>query len=180
MAAVSAAVLWIGAAAADGGASPEVDLDALLERLSDPAEDDWESIDAAVRGEWSKSGSPAMDLLLRRGRRALAEKDFAAALDHLGALVDHAPEFAEGYNARGAAYFALKLHGPAIEDIRRTLELNPRHYGALVGLGIIMEELKFHGRALEAFRAANRLNPHRGDVIEAISRLERKVVGIDA
>ena len=180
IAAVLALGLWAGGAAARDADIPfDADLDELLERLSDPAVVDWEAIDDRIRQKWSKSGSAAMDLLLKRGREALEKDDHVAALDHLGALVDHAPDFAEGYNARALAYFAMKRYGEAIHDIRRALELNPDHYGALAGLGIIMEDLGYHGEALEAFRAAHRLNPHREDVGEAINRLERQTVGVD-
>jgi tetratricopeptide (TPR) repeat protein len=94
-----------------------------------------------------------MDLLLQRGKDAMAAGDFPAAIEHLTALTDHAPDFAEGFNARATAYFQAGQLGPSIEDIARTLTLNPRHFGALSGLGMIFEDL---GRPEKAQRFTRR------------------------
>ena len=56
------------------------------------------------------------------------------AIEHFTALIDHAPDFAEGWNARATAYYQTGDFGPSIADIGQVLTLNPRHFGALVGL----------------------------------------------
>ena len=127
--------------------------------------------------EWSKSGSPAMDLLLQRGRDAMAVGDNDAAIEHLTALIDHAPEFAEGWNARATAYFQAGELGPSISDIGHVLTLNPRHFGALAGLGMIFEQLEKPEKALEVYRAALAIHPHLGGVMESIKRLEADAAG---
>lgn len=160
-------------------AAAGAEVDALLERLQATDVPEWETIEDQIWQEWSKSGSPAMDLLLKRGRDAMTEGDFAAAVEHFTALTDHAPDFAEGWNARATAYFSLKLYGPSIADIQRTLTLNPRHFGALNGLGLMLEELGYAADALRAYRAAAKLHPHRPELKEAIKRLDLRVEGID-
>ena len=127
--------------------------------------------------EWSKSGSPAMDLLLQRGRDAMAVGDNDAAIEHLTALIDHAPEFAEGWNARATAYFQAGELGPSISDIGHVLTLNPRHFGALAGLGMIFEQLEKPKKALEVYRAALAIHPHLAGVLESIARLEAEAAG---
>ena len=79
-------------------------LDELYAELADPVLESWEQVEQKIWSEWSKSGSPAMDLLLDRGRKAMEEGDWTAAIEHLTALTDHAPDFAEGWNARATAY----------------------------------------------------------------------------
>ena len=79
------------------------DLDALFAELADPDAGDWQRAEQDIWREWSKSGSPAMDLLLQRGRDALQAGEVGAAIEHLTALTDHAPDFAEGWNARATA-----------------------------------------------------------------------------
>jgi tetratricopeptide (TPR) repeat protein len=100
------------------------------------------------------------------------------AIEHFSALVDHAPGFAEGYNARATAYFQAGYYGLALEDIRQALALNPRHFGAMSGLALILEEIGEAEGALEAWRAVEALNPSRQGVREAIERLERQVEGV--
>lgn len=126
---------------------------------------------------WSQSGSPSMDLLLTRGRDALEAGDSVLAIRHFTALIDHAPDFAEGYNGRATAYFQLGRYGLSLEDIRKTLELNPRHFSAMSGLALILEELGEKETALEAWREVERMHPNREGLQDAIRRLEREVEG---
>ena len=102
-----------------------------------------------------------MDLLLQRGREALEAGDIDRAIEHFSALIDHAPDFAEGYNARATAYFQKGLYGPSLEDIEQTLARNPRHFGALSGLALILEELGIKDGALAAYRAVEEMYPAR-------------------
>jgi tetratricopeptide (TPR) repeat protein len=152
------------------------DLDMLFDRLltADAAESD--EIEQEIWLEWSKSGSAAMDLLLQRGRSAMAAGDPALAVEHLSALVDHAPDFAEGWNARATAYFQTGDFGPAIADIAKVLTLNPRHFGALAGLGAIFEQLDQPKKAIEVYRAALAINPHGSGLQEAVDRLSADVL----
>jgi len=153
-------------------------LDDLFSRLQATANtEEARRIEQEIWIEWSKSGSAAMDLLLERGRRALDEGQTQLAVEHLTALTDHAPDFAEGWNARATAYYSLGQFGPAISDIGRTLELNPRHYGALSGLAIIFEALGQPEKALEVYRKVLEIDPHAEGVPEAVTRLEEATLG---
>ena len=147
-------------------------IDDLFDRLQSATAETYEPIEKEIWQEWSKSGSPAMDLLLKRGREAMDAGDFEAAIEHLTALTDHAPDFAEGWNARATAYYHSGLYGPSVDDIQRVLALNPRHFGAMAGLAIILEELGYTVEALEINKAVLSLHPHRQSVKEAIVRLQ--------
>lgn len=153
-------------------------LDSLFAELKQPELPNWKMVENQIWAEWSKSGSPAMDLLLERGRQAMEAGDHDTAIAHFTALIDHAPKFAEGYNGRATAYFRKGLYGPALADIRRTLALNPRHFGAMMGLGTILEELGRDKQALAAYRAAQALHPHEPDLGQAVERLEKAVSGV--
>jgi Flp pilus assembly protein TadD len=136
----------------------------LLTQLQDPETENWRRVERQIMNEWSKSGSPAMDLLLQRGRDALARGETQAAIEHLTALTDHAPDFAEGWNARATAFFQAGLYGPSVEDIGRTLTLNPRSFRRASGLAIILEQTGREETALEAYRAALAIHPHQPGV----------------
>lgn len=113
----------------------------------------------------------------REGRKALAAGDTRTAIDHLTALIDHAPDFAEGWNARATAYFQAGMFGPSMADIAHVLTLNPRHFGALAGLGTMLEQMDRPKPALEAYRAALAIHPHLDGVEQAVERLEAKAAG---
>jgi tetratricopeptide (TPR) repeat protein len=158
------------------GADP---LERLFAELADPDNPAWTRAQADIMREWSKSGSPAMDLLLKRGQQAIEAGDYEAAIEHLTALTDHAPDFAEGWNARATAYFLAGQFGPSVDDIRHTLALNPRHFGALAGLGMIFEQVENPDAALRAYRASLAVNPHQDSVLQAVKRLETQTAGTD-
>ncbi|MCA8882859.1 MAG: tetratricopeptide repeat protein [Rhodobacteraceae bacterium] len=147
-------------------------MDDLFVQLHQPDLENWQPVEDEIWVLWSQSGSASADLLLERGRRALNEQDPETAIEHLSALIDHAPNFAEGYNARATAYFELQRLGLSLHDVEATLALNPRHFGALTGLALILEQLGDSRRALSAYRAVNAIHPHRPDVKDAIERLE--------
>jgi Flp pilus assembly protein TadD len=152
-------------------------LDELFIALSTADETSAQRIEREIVAEWSKSGSAAMDLLLERGRTALREGDPEAAIDHLTALTDHAPDFAEGWNALATAYFQAGQYGPSVAEIGKTLTLNPRHFGALSGLGMILEELGDSEGALAAYKAALAIHPQLQGVKASVERLEAEAAG---
>lgn len=152
-------------------------LDELYQELAEADERSYVRIQGQIIAQWEKSGSAAMDLLLRRGKEALEEGQPDAAVEHFTALVDHAPEFAEGYYGRASAYFLMGLTGPALEDIRQVLLLNPRHFEAMRGLAIIMEELQRPQDALELYEMVLELNPNSEEVLGAVARLNLQLEG---
>ncbi|HBS48912.1 MAG TPA: hypothetical protein DEA05_01905 [Rhodobacteraceae bacterium] len=151
------------------------DAEALLEQLAqaDPAEA--KRIDRQLQALWRQSGSPAMDLLFKRGREALEAGDTAAAIEHLTALTDHAPGFAEGWLARASAYFQAELHGPALADLERALALNPMNYNAIFGLGSILETFGAEKLAHDAYMRVRAIHPHHEDAGKALERLGPRV-----
>lgn len=153
------------------------DVAELLAQLREAPAGEAERLSAEIMERWSASGSAAMDLLLMRGRAAIEDEDYGVAIEHLTALTDHAPEFAEGWNLRATAFFYQERYGEAIHDIEQVLALNPAHFNALTGLGLILEQLGHEADALRAFRAAAAIHPHQDTVNAGIARLVAMVEG---
>ncbi|WP_370400883.1 tetratricopeptide repeat protein [Sulfitobacter sp. JB4-11] len=149
----------------------------LLEDLRAAGPVDAPRIARDIEREWSRSGSAAMDMLLTRGREALSEGDFRLAIEHFTALTDHAPDFAEGFHARAEAYFRRDLYGPALDDLQRTLALNPQHYDAIFGLAVLMQEFGDLRRAAELYRKVLEIHPHHENAQTALKRLKRDGIG---
>ena len=178
VAALTAALLLAAPISAQEADAEEGDpVDRLLEQLADPDQEGWQQIEDRIAMEWSKSGSPAIDLLLQRGREAMEEGEVDAALEHFTALTDHAPDFAEGWNALATAHYRDERLGVALHSIRRTLALEPRHFGAMIGLATILEAIGEDEEALEVFRMVHELHPHRPDVNAWIERLAGRIEG---
>lgn len=151
--------------------------DDFLDRLADPELRNWDVVEGELYQRWQFSGSPTADYLLRRGIEAREAEDFEAAYDHLTALVDHAPDFAEGWNARATLFFQMQMYGPAIADLQRVLALEPRHFGALAGLGMMLEDMGDTDRALEAYEAAHAIHPNQPDIERLLETLRQRLEG---
>ena len=163
----------------DAPLTREERLDRLFAALGDPENGEHAVLQRRIAQLWSESGSDSMDLLLSRGREALEGEEYEKALDHFTALVDLDPDFAEGWNARATAWYLKDEYWRAVSDIRKALELEPRHFGALSGLGVILERIGDADGALRAYRAATELNPHLETAQKAVERLSPKVDGRD-
>lgn len=150
-------------------------IDELLDELAQPDLETWEATENRIVGLWSRSGSETIDLLLERGQNALEAEDYQTAIEHLTAVTDHAPDFAEGWQLRATAFFSLGEYGLALDDLETALRLNPKHFGALAGLGVVLEEAGNFEVALKAFEYARELNPHRELITDAIERLESRL-----
>ncbi|RYH02370.1 tetratricopeptide repeat protein [Salipiger sp. IMCC34102] len=153
------------------------ELDALYDRLAQADAVEAEGLRGQIQSRWSQSGSPAMDLLLRRAEDAMEVGDPDTAVAHFSALIDHAPGFAEGYHGRATVLFAQGRLGQALADLRRTLELNPRHFNAMTGLAVILSELGQTEEALEVYRQVDQIAPHLDRVETEIGRLSVELDG---
>ncbi len=149
-------------------------LDRLFAELKTADEAAARQIEHRIQIIWSESGSEAMNLLLARGRQAISDGRYRDAIGHFSALVEQSPQFAEGWNGRATAYFLAGHHDLSLRDIGRTLQLNPRHFGAISGLGMIMEARGEVVAALKAHRMVEELYPNRTGLDAVISRLLAK------
>ena len=149
----------------------------MLEALKNAEPAEATRLTREIERLWELSGSTTVDLLFRRGREAMEEEDLETAIEHLTAVTDHAPEFAEGWHARATAYYMKDLYGPALSDLQRALALNPDNYNAIFGLGIMLQEFGDYVRAEEAFLQVLALHPHHENATTALERLKREGIG---
>ena len=120
---------------------------------------------------WSRSGSPTADLLLVQAERAMRAREQRIAVSILSTVIDQYPDFTEAWNKRATAYFIARDYDRSIADIKEVLEREPRHFGALAGLGLIYQQLGQNKKALSVFRRALAIHPHLKDARRAVKRL---------
>lgn len=136
-------------------------LDALFERLQ-VTDDEVEAqmITGQIWIIWRETSNDVARAFMRAGMRDMTHEHYDEALEAFNTVVQVAPHFAEGWNARATLLYLMGDYPGSVADIRRTLELEPRHFGAWSGLGLIYMSLEQDRAALEAFNKALELNPH--------------------
>jgi tetratricopeptide (TPR) repeat protein len=153
-------------------------LDGLFERLQ-AAQNPLEAklLEEAIWQIWLESGSPTVDLLMANGATAMSAGDYDKAQTMFDAVVQLDPDYAEGWNKRATLYFITGNYQASIADIEKTLALEPRHFGALSGLGQILERLNDPAGALKAYRRALAADPQMESVRERVKELTLQVKG---
>jgi tetratricopeptide (TPR) repeat protein len=153
-------------------------LDGLFATLkSTTSEEEASAAERQIWQIWAEHKNPEIERLMRQGIAAMEEDDQDAALDAFDAVVKYDKDFAEGWNKRATVEFAMGNFPASIADIEHTLALEPRHFGALSGLGQIYLALDRKALALKAFKAALALDPHLAGVRHTVEELEKDVQG---
>lgn len=144
-----------------------------------PDEDSAKHVEARIWALWSQTSSDTTALLMQRVKVATDAKQFDVALKLLDAVIKLHPDYIEGWNRRATLYYMQNDYQHSLEDIEQILVREPRHFGALAGLGMIMQELGDDKRALDAFRKALAINPHIENIPDIVKTLTEKVEGRD-
>lgn len=156
------------------------DLDFLFGALkAAPDSDTAKAVEARIWAVWLVSKSDTANLLMTRVRTAVEAKNLDLAIELLDKIVVLRPDYVEGWNRRATVYFMRKDYTRSIEDIRQVLAREPRHFGALAGLGMILQELGDDKRALEVYRKVVEINPQTPRIPDLIKTLTEKVDGRD-
>lgn len=151
-------------------------IDSLFEKLQEtqnPVEA--KQLERQIWAAWSKSESDTLDALMQGGIAVLEKGDYARAQDIFSVMIELKPDYAEAYNKRASVRFLAGDYAGSVADIERTLKLEPRHFGALAGLGTIMERLDNLDEALKAYRRALAANPHLNDGADKLKELRRRI-----
>jgi tetratricopeptide (TPR) repeat protein len=136
-------------------------LDAIFERLnSTDSKAEAAELTNLVWAIWHESDNEVVNSYMAKGIEEMSQRNFENAIDSFSKVVEVDPNFAEGWNKRATVYYLMGEFEASIRDVDQTLALEPRHFGALSGLGQIYLALGEGWEALKAFEGAIRVNPH--------------------
>ncbi len=153
-------------------------LDQLFARLkAAPSAREAYAIEQTIWRLWTHAGVEKVDAEMAAGALAMAVGEYKTALSAFDAVVKMAPDFAEGWNKRATVYYLLGEFDASVGDIEHTLALEPRHFGALSGLGLIYLAIGKDRAALRVFKGALAIHPHLSAAKARIKRLRRKLEG---
>lgn len=127
---------------------------------------------------WLEAPDQGSSDLMTQVSRALASGQHDLALRLSNQLVDIAPQFAEGWNKRATIHYLKGSHGLSVADIKETLILEPRHFGALSGLGLIFMSSGNFEAALDAFDRVLQISPASDNARGSVNRA-KSMIGDD-
>ncbi|MGX5826160.1 tetratricopeptide repeat protein [Mesorhizobium sp. 43Arga] len=136
-----------------------------------------ERIAGNIWSEWFQSGSASIDLMMLWSQQAMDKQKFDVALDLLDQVVILQPTYAEGWNRRATVHFMMKNYGKSMSDIDHTLQLEPRHFGALSGLAQIMALTGHKQSALEAWQKVLAIYPMMRSAQDQVATLSEELAG---
>jgi tetratricopeptide (TPR) repeat protein len=142
-----------------------------------PDEASAKNIEDRIWALWLASGSDTANLLMTRVKKAIDGEDYNLAVRLLDAIIEIRPKYVEAWNRRATVFFLQRDYGSALADLQQVLAREPRHFGALAGLGAIMQDIGDDKAALEAYRRALAIDPHLKGVSEKVKTLTDKVEG---
>ncbi len=159
---------------------PTYSLNTLFDALKVAPDDaSAKAIEDRIWSVWMVSGSDTCTLLMSRVRAATDAKDYDLAIKLLDAVVALKPDYIEAWNRRATIYYLKQDYAHALADIAQVLAREPRHFGALSGLGLILQDIGDDKHALEAYRRALAIDPHLENLSEVVKTLSEKVDGRD-
>ena len=165
---------------APGRGSPALSLDTLFNALKiAPDEASAKAIEDRIWAIWVSSGGDTCNLLMSRVKDATDDRDYDLAIKLLDAIVTIKPDYVEAWNRRATLYYITHEYGRALADIREVLAREPRHFGALAGLGLILQDIGDDKHALQAYQAALAIDPHLRNLPDTVKTLREKVEGRD-
>lgn len=160
---------------------PAATLERLFQRLHDAkSQEEAEGVARLIQRRWARSGSDTADLLMTRAQEALKGKQTELAVELLDRIISLQPDWAEAWNQRANALYISGDPIRSMLDIGEALKREPRHYGAMMGLGMILRQQGNDKAAMVAFRKALEVYPQFDAVKKAVDSLATEVDGRDA
>ncbi|MGI9304618.1 MAG: tetratricopeptide repeat protein [Gammaproteobacteria bacterium] len=135
------------------------------------------SVETDIWKIWIESGKSDIDELMSQGVVAMSSRNFDVALEAFDKIVEQAPGFAEGWNKRATVYYLRDEMAESMLDIERTLDLEPRHFGALSGMGLIFMEQGDYKGAIKAYQEVLKIHPQSPSARFHIGRMHKLLYG---
>jgi tetratricopeptide (TPR) repeat protein len=131
--------------------------------------------EGAIWDIWYESGKQAIDSLMLEAAELVHAGDLGGAESVYARIIEQAPGFSEGWNRRATVRFYRRNYDGSLEDIEQTLKLEPRHFGAFWGLGMILGSQRDFQRAISAFEKLLEIKPNARDAGPRIELLKQEL-----
>ncbi|MFK7892467.1 MAG: tetratricopeptide repeat protein [Granulosicoccus sp.] len=133
-----------------------------------------QQIESRIWQIWFEAPDANAQLLVSQIDQAVAARRLQIGLQLADQLVDSNPDYAEAWNKRATINYLMGDNDQSVADIRKTLELEPRHFGAISGLGLIFIRQGNIRAAQDAFEQVLNISPSSASALRNIERLKQE------
>jgi tetratricopeptide (TPR) repeat protein len=135
------------------------------------------AIEGLIWKVWTHRGVAEVDQNMMLGIQAMGKEDLNGSLSYFNEVVRRDPGFAEGWNKRATVYYLMGNFDASVADIKKTLTLEPRHFGALSGIGLIYDAIGDQAAAVKVWEKALEINPHMAGIRHRIEEIRTGAKG---
>ena len=127
-------------------------LNNLFKKLNETEnQDEMRDLISDIWNIWYEVDDPKVIEYFEKGIQAMNLRNYPLAIRFFNNLIEEDPNFAEGWNKRATVHFMMGNFDQSMQDIIKTLELEPRHFGALDGMGLIFIHQGQFQQALDVY-----------------------------
>ena len=124
----------------------------LFDKLTDSEnQQEINKLTSQIWNIWHEIDDPKMTRIFESGVQLMNLGYLPRAIDYFNKVIIKKPNFAEAWNKRATAHFMMGNFDLSMKDISNTLKLEPRHFGALDGMGLIFIHLNQYEKAIEIY-----------------------------
>lgn len=135
-------------------------------------------IEGLIRLHWREAPDEKSAELMSEIVQAMTAAELPVALQLSNDLVESHPDYAEAWNKRATVHFMMRDNASSVADIRETLALEPRHFAAISGLGLIFLRVEKFDEAMEAYQQVLAISPASAGAERSVNRL-RQLLGLE-
>ena len=170
------AVLVLGLPASGSSDQNDERLDRLFATLKSSQDaSEQQAAESTIWEIWFDSGNSEIDTKMETAGQLLQAGNLAAAEQIYSEIIEQLPGFSEGWNRRATVRYYQGDFAGSLSDIEDTLRLEPRHFGAIWGLGMILGSQRDYERAILAFERLLEIKPNSIDARPRIELLKRQM-----
>ena len=120
---------------------------------------------------WLETNDPLIEYDFKRGLKLMKVGQLKESIKIFTKVIENNPNFAEAWNKRATVYYLIGDFDSSVMDIKQTLQLEPRHFGAMDGLGLIFIHLQQFEKAIDVYDQMLKILPHNNHTLQKRNRL---------
>ena len=154
----------------------DIRLPSLFQKLYDSRNDyQINQVTKKIWDIWHETNDIKIEADFYRGMESMRTRDFIRSIVFFTRGIEKKPNFAEAWNKRATVYYMMGDFDKSMYDINETLKLEPRHFGAMDGMGLIFIHLKQYEKAIKIYEQMLEIFPNNQNTKDKKKLMEKRL-----